>query len=252
MVLGTEIAHNFHLHAYAIPSRTAGMEVLHGNSMTQTVSGLASDSFNVIYISNGNRLTLPEMKEAIGRFNGHPFKVLVNEQEMIKKVRAILKASGLKEAQEEPGMLLEIDSYEPVKVKGDIRKAKSEEDLAYVGKNLSKAGSRADKEISKYFDKASEAILNDFETEFYIYSEKDKPKAVVEVFPSSSETVGIYNLSVEKSHRNKGIGTKLLQYVLNQLKEEEYKYAVLQAEDEALSLYEDIGFRELTRFYKFK
>ncbi|MEJ2004967.1 MAG: GNAT family N-acetyltransferase [Cyclobacteriaceae bacterium] len=252
MVLGTEIAHNFHLHAYAIPSRTSGMEVLHGNSLTQTLTGLASDTFNIVYISNGNRLTLPEMKEVIAKYNGHPFTVWVNEQEMIKKVRAILKASGLTESHEEPGMLLELDAYEPVKIKGEIIKAKSEEDFKYIGKNLSRASSPIDKEVVKYYDLTSDVIINGLETEFYIYKVEGKPAAVVEVFPSSSETVGIYNLSVEKSHRKKGIGTELMQFILNQLKEKEYKYAVLQAEESALKIYENLGFRELTRFYEYQ
>jgi len=251
MVLGTEIAHNFHLHAYAIPSRTESMEVLHGNSLTQTLSGLASDSFNIVYISNGNRLTLPEMKEAIGRYNGHPFTVWVNEQEMIKKVRAILKASGLNESQEEPGMLLELDSYEPVKIKDEIRKAESAEEIKYVGTNLSRLYSPVDKEVRKYYEQTAEVILNGLETEFYVSYAEGKPNGVLEVFPSSSETVGIYNLSVEKAYRNKGVATRLMQYVLNQLKEKEYKYAVLQAEETALTLYEKLGFRELTRFYEY-
>ena len=252
MVLGTEIAHNFHLHAYAIPSRTPDMEVLHDNSLTQTLSGVGSDSFNIIYISNGNRLTLPEMKEAISRYNGHPFTVWVNEQEMIKKVRAILKASGLNEANEEPGMLLELESFEPEEVDAEIRKAENEEALTYIGKNLSKVYSPMDKEVSKFYNKTSEVILNSLETEFYIYYIDGKPVGTVEIFPSSSETVGIYNLSVEKSYRKKGIATGLMKYVLGVLKKNEYKYAVLQAEETALSIYEKLGFRVLTRFYEFQ
>jgi ribosomal protein S18 acetylase RimI-like enzyme len=252
MVLGTEIAHNFHLHAYAIPSRTADMEVLHGNSLTQTLSGVASDSFNIIYISNGNRLTLPEMKEAIARYNGDPFTVWVNEQEMIKKVRAILKASGLNESNEEPGMLLELDSFETEDVDAEIRKAETAEALAYIGKNLSRIYSPIDKEVGKFYTKTSEVILNSLENEFYIYYIDGEPVGVVEVFPSSSETVGIYNLSVEKSHRKKGIASGLLKYVLGKLKENDYKYAVLQAEESALSIYEKLGFRVLTRFYEFQ
>ncbi len=252
MVLGTEIAHNFHLHAYAIPSRMNGMEVIHGNSLTQTLSGLASDTFNIVYISNGNRLTLPEMKETIGKYNGHPYTIWVNEQEMIKKVRAIIKASGLKEVNEEPGMLLELDVYSPVKIKNRIEKATTKEQIEYVGRNLAKSVRPADNEVKKYYNKASEVILNGFETDFYIYYEKDEPVGVVEVFPSSSETVGIYNLSVEKKFRGQGIATRLLQHVLNELKAEDYKYAVLQAEDEAISIYEKIGFRQVTRFYEFR
>jgi ribosomal protein S18 acetylase RimI-like enzyme len=252
MVLGTEIAHNFHLHAYAIPSRTEGMEVVHGNSMTQTLSGLASDSFNIVYISNGNRLTLPEMKEAISRYNGHPFTVWVNEQEMIKKVRAILKAAGLNEVEEEAGMLLELDHFEPVKANGTIKKAKTAEEFKYVGKNLSLVYSPADKEVTKYYDQTANVILNGFETEFYVYYQDDKPIGVMEIFPSSSATVGIYNLSVEKAYRNKGIATHMLQHVLSELKKDDYKYAVLQAGDNALSIYEKIGFRVLTRFHEFR
>ena len=252
MVLGTEIAHNFHLHSYAIPSKVEGMEVIHGNSMTQTISALASDTFNIIYISNGNRLTLPEMKTAINRYNGHPFTVWVNEQEMIKKVRAILKACGLNEVHEQSGLLMELETFNAPQLNGEVRKAKTGEDLEYVGKNLSKASSPADKEVPKYFKKTTEAILNGFETEFYIYQDGDTPMGVVEVFPSSSETVGIYNLSVDKKFRKKGIGTSLMQHVLNTLKKEDYKYAVLQADGQALSLYERIGFRPLTRFHEFQ
>ncbi|MCA6073736.1 GNAT family N-acetyltransferase [Fulvivirga sedimenti] len=252
MVLGTEIAHNFHLHAYAVPSRMNGVEVIHGNSLTQTLSGLASDTFNIVYISNGNRLTLPEMKETLGKYNGHPYTIWVNEQEMIKKVRAIIKATGLKEVSEEPGMLLELDSYSTVKIKDKIEKATTTEQIEYVGRNLAKSVKPVDNEIKKYYNKASEVILNGFETDFYLYYDNNEPVGVIEVFPSSSETVGIYNLSVEKKHRGKGIATRLLQYVLNELKSANYKYAVLQAEDEAISIYERIGFRPVTRFYEFR
>jgi len=71
----------------------------------------------------------------------------------------------------------------------------------------------------------------------------------------SDKTAHIYNISVKKDYQNQGIGSFLLEYLLEELKKDGFNTVVLEVRKsnlKAISLYKKFGFTEekiLSKFY---
>ena len=67
-------------------------------------------------------------------------------------------------------------------------------------------------------------------------------------FKKSLDTADIMNIVVRKNFRNKGIGKKLLDFLLKEAKKENIKVAFLEVNKDnlpALKLYKNLGFKEI-------
>ncbi|WP_129044606.1 GNAT family N-acetyltransferase [Companilactobacillus metriopterae] len=73
--------------------------------------------------------------------------------------------------------------------------------------------------------------------------EDDKAIATARYFPTDDDGVHIQRVAVIKSSRKKGIASLLIEDIIEHTKKENYKYAILGAQDQAQGFYKKLGFK---------
>src|ERR1700742_2417288 len=99
---------NFLYHSIFLQSLTPDMEVVKTEGLSYADSGLSCDTFNIIYITNGN-LQPNELAEAINHFNAKQFEfcIWINEENRTENVMKVMNSFGLQEAGSDPGIILD-------------------------------------------------------------------------------------------------------------------------------------------------
>jgi ribosomal-protein-alanine N-acetyltransferase len=96
--------------------------------------------------------------------------------------------------------------------------------------------------------------LPEYIRKFYVAVKENKIVGYI-VCWLSDKTAHIYNISVKKDYQNQGIGSFLLEYLLEELKKIGFNTVVLEvrkSNSKAISLYKKFGFTEekiLSKFY---
>lgn len=250
-----QINQNFALHTHLLPSLTAGMEVFKRPQLIFADSGLSCDTFNIIYVLTGDGLQLEELREAVAHYRQkeNAFCLWINQHNLTPSVLGYLGELGLSEAGGEPGMCLDLGTYEPKTPEGAIRRVQTLEELQAFAEVTSLNWSPPDVHVLTYYKRVAPSLLSGSGgIELYCYYLEGRAVSVLELFPSDAVTAGLYNLSTLASFRGRGIGTAMMRFALNRLKELGFERAVLQASEDGVDIYKRLGFKELTRFYEFK
>lgn len=252
MKTAEKINSNFLHHSTYLQSLTDGMTVGKEEAFSYSDSGLSCDTFNIIYITDGNKLKL---ENVISHFENksYAFCVWINEENLSEQVKNIFDVLNLREAGNEPGMSLELSSYQPIQPIGQIIKIEDTERLEAFAHIVSLNWNPADLHIKEYYKRVCKTIFNKQHTVAYYGScINDMLVSVIEVFPTDNEVAGLYNLCTLEKYRGKGIATNLMKSCLNHLKQKGYNIATLQAADDGLDIYKKLEFIEQTRFYEYK
>lgn len=229
------------------------MEVVKKDGLSYSDSGLSCDTFNIIYITNGN-LQPNELAGAINHFDEKQFEfcIWINEENRMQNVMDVMNSFSLQQAGSDPGMILDLQSFEAPATNADIRKISTKSELEVYADIISLNWEPADMNVIRYYKSVADAIFNNSHIQYYSYYLDGHPVAAVELFPDNNENAGLYSLCTLANARGKGIGTNLMKYSLNQLKQQGYKTVTLQASDDGLNIYKKLGFVEKTRFYEYK
>jgi len=247
---------NFNLHSLKIPGLTEGMKVIRLTSLTYVDSGLSCDTFNIIHITNGNLLTEKEFSQAVNHFRNKQFAfcIWVGHENLSSRVEAILKNGSVKQQNAEPGMILDLATYEPMPDAplNHIKIAYTKQDVKDFADVVAANWTPPDENVRKYFEMTADHYLNPANRVLLaVYYHEDRPVSVIELFGSGEKDVGFYGLATLAAFRGKGIGSALMKFALNRAKEDGYQYAILQASEDGIRIYEKYGFRTKTQYFEF-
>ena len=95
-----------------------------------------------------------------------------------------------------------------------------------------------------------ENVLNTSYSRVYLYEEEGKVLGFIHV-DSHFEITDLINIIVLKEYQNKGIGNKLLEFVVNNEEYEKIMLEVRESNANAIHLYEKYGFKEIYRRKKY-
>ena len=95
-----------------------------------------------------------------------------------------------------------------------------------------------------------ENVLNTSYSRVYLYEEEGKVLGFIHV-DSHFEIMDLINIVVLKEYQNKGIGNKLLEFVVNNEQYEKIMLEVRESNANAIHLYEKYGFKEIYRRKKY-
>lgn len=248
---------NFNDHASRIPAKTPGMQVLRTSSLTAVNSQLPCDSFNVVHIQNGDNLDVGDVMLAITTYKEQdlPYCIWVNHRNLTASVKNIFEGLKLEIANIEAGMVLELEKYETAQnnLHSNIRVCRDAEQLIDFAKVLAGHWSPPHQAIITYYARTSQTYVeHSSQILMAVYYEDSQPVSVIEMFSSDNETVGLYCLATLKEYRRRGIANALMSFCLNEAKSKGYKYAILQATDEGLNIYKQLGFETKTTYYEYQ
>ncbi len=251
-----DIDDNFYLHSWKIPAQTSGMKVVHLDHLTYVDSGLSCDTFNIIHVRDGAALQESEIDRAIEHFRSRNLEycIWLNSQNLSDGVKKIFDIEAVKKQNEEAGMVLQLDSYDPKKdeLHSNIRIVGSNDELNDYAQVIARNWNPADQNVLTYFERTRDKYLNSKNgIMLLVYYHEGDPVSTVEMFPSDVETIGLYGFATLSSHRGLGIGTSLMTFALNKSKEIGYKRAILQASDDGIGIYRKFGFKELTTYFEY-
>ncbi len=88
-----------------------------------------------------------------------------------------------------------------------------------------------------------ENIKNDY-VHIYVYEEDNKVLGFVQI-ENHFEITDIINIAVDKDYQGKGIGKKLLQYLIDNTEAEKIMLEVKENNIPAIKLYESMGFKQI-------
>lgn len=246
---------NFIRHASLLPSLTGNMEVQRRRHLIFVDCGLSCDTFNIVFITDGQQLPLSELKGAVDHYRQKKFDfcVWVDDRNLTGNARDILPEAGLSEVGNEPGMYLSLEDYKSVDNVGQINKVVDKEQVEYFAQMLATAWSPPDSNVVSYFQRVSETLLTGkHEVALFIYHHDGQPASLIELFPDENKTAGIYNLFTLPDFRGKGIATALMNFSLDHLKKQGFETVILQASEDGLEIYKRLGFKVASRFYEFQ
>lgn len=246
---------NFSLHAKRIPEVNSLMSVYHGSALCYTDSSLSCDTFNIIHIFDGERLSANELDNALSHFisNKKDFCLWVNEENLNDKVKQKLTDHSLSVQNEEIGMSLDLSQYtsiqqamhENIKIVSTVAMV---EDYALV---IAKNWTPTDTNVLKYYKLTAHDYLEHKGIFLLTYYHQQTPVSTVELFATDIETIGLYGFATLEEYRGQGLGSALMTYALNMVKALGYKTAILQATEDGIGIYKRYGFKEHTRYFEF-
>ncbi len=247
------IDENFGSHATSIPDQRKGMRVLRKSGFTVTDSGLSCDTFNIIHI-HSPEISKDEFIQVILSFqnSSKDFCIWVNQENLSKSTESVLHELELSVQNEEVGMVLDLERFTNKEVlhQAGITKVDSKEALIRFAEVLAANWSPPDQNVLEYYNITANNFLNS-DIDLFYYVHNDTPCTTVELFPSNADTAGIYGLATLEDFRGKGIGMKMMSFLLNHAKSSGYKNLILQATEDGIGIYKKLGFEPYTTYFEY-
>lgn len=249
------IDQNFMRHAIEIPQQRAHMNVHQSPNLAMANSGLNCDTFNIIHILDGKKISKVELQAVIDNFLHHhlSFCIWVNNENLTPHLRQIFTDLSMICQGEEVGIMLDLHAYECIEVPKHehITQVKNTSKLKDYARVIASNWRPPDDNILEYYKLTAAQYLSNPEIMLLLYYQENKPVATVEMFPSDGKTMGIYGLATLEDSRGMGIGSALMTKALNEAKRLNYQQVVLQASEDGLGIYKKLGFRPYTKYYEF-
>lgn len=245
---------NFKEHANYLPQYCNIMQVLEGEGLTYVDSGLKVDTFNVIHIHNAEQLTQQSLEKAITFYDNRlrTSCIWMSDALLTDKVKDIFEKLNVEKTGINKGFWADIEQlqsneYEEVQV---VETKQNVIDSAFV---IANNWDPFDINVLHYYNHVHEKIIEKSETIMLSYVVDKVVVGVIELFISVSDdsVAGIYNLSVMKDERKKGIGRKLVEEAINYAKNRNVKTFVTQASEDSESIFRNVGFTEEGKILEF-
>jgi GNAT superfamily N-acetyltransferase len=247
------IDENFGSHATRIPGQMKEMIVSRKGGFTVTDSGLSCDTFNIIHI-HSPEISKDDFMEIVFSFQNSQkdFCIWVSKENLSKATESVLNELELSVQNEEVGMVLDLERFTNKEVldQAGITKVDSKEALIRFAEVLAANWSPPDQNVLEYYNITANNFLNS-DIDLFYYVHNDTPCTTVELFPSNADTAGIYGLATLEDFRGKGIGMKMMSFLLNHAKSSGYKNLILQATEDGIGIYKKLGFEPYTTYFEY-
>ncbi|GJM60628.1 hypothetical protein [Persicobacter diffluens] len=108
-----KIIENFGHHSRFIATKNNQMEVLEQNGFTAVYSGLDCDTFNVLHISQGDQVKIPQLRQAIEHYHSlqQAFCIWITKEHLTTAIESLFKQLGIKVQNSETGMVLQLSEF---------------------------------------------------------------------------------------------------------------------------------------------
>lgn len=246
---------NFNRHIKRTPRQIAGMRVVESGHLTYVDSGLSCDTFNIIHLTDGRRVTESELANAIQHFQDQQRDhCLWVNREQLGWVEAVLARLALTRQAEEVGMVLGLDQYvnSPNPLHEHVRVVRTRNALRAYARVIAENWEPPDQNVLAYYDRTADQYLKkDNGFVLLLYYQEGVPAATLELCFSDPAVVGLYGLATRAAFRRQGIGAAMLTYGLNLAKERGCRHAVLQASEDGIGIYREYGFEAHTVYYEY-
>lgn len=251
-----KIQQNFTEHALLIPGETKGMRVFRQPHLCYADAGLSCDTFNIIHIIHGEGLLLEEIRDALMYYKERnlAYCIWISEENLTEQVLDYCKTLQLERKNAEPGMVMDLSLYQPVlrENHSQIVVASDAYTIADFAEVIAANWTPPDHHVRLYYERTAGTYLAAANrVELLVYYEDGKPVATVEILATDADTVGLYALATNALYRGKGIGSSLMYFALNRVKEKGYRHVILQASEEGIGIYRKLGFEEHTVYYEY-
>jgi GNAT superfamily N-acetyltransferase len=243
---------------------TPGMRVIASEECVVSDSGLPTDTFNTVLVRTvSTAVRQGSLRSALDHFRSRslPYAVWVGpgagsgDSDL-----GALAGLGLREAEQEPGLALDLSRWEPEpgRPRGpepfEVRLVTDRnglDDFARVLASGVEPGS-PDVQVIEFFRRAGGAFLApDAPTTLLVGYCGNTPVGTCELFMADG-TAGLYNVATLPSYQRRGIATAILGAALAEAVRQGCDLAGLQASSEGLPVYHRMGFRECGLFRVFQ
>jgi GrpB-like predicted nucleotidyltransferase (UPF0157 family)/GNAT superfamily N-acetyltransferase len=215
-------------------------------------SGLMDDTFNyVLEVDFSKDDASKKIQEVMQCFSADklPFSWWISPYDQPDDLAARLEHAGLINAENNVGMYIDLDNWQPSVNKNNLKIIKVADkqglnDFANILVNNQTA-------FDQYYEWVAEIYTLDDPIEFYVGYINDQPVTRGQLV-YFAQVAGIHNISTAIDERSKGYGSAMEQFLLQRAKKQGFHIAVLQASEEGLFLYLKQGFKECCVFKEFK
>lgn len=230
---------------------TERIQVTRSADYVRVDCGLPSDTFNNVVLLK--RQLQPSdtamVEEAVHYFRKkkYPMALWLWEDEQ-SDTHAILRESGLQAAEMNVAMFAELETLHPdlhMPPHFQIIQVTSMADAERFGCALASLFGASEEavHVRTYYEQISSVLLRQDVMQCYI-GVVDNEVVSTGTLVRSKESMGIYDIATKQPYRGKGFGSAMFHHLIACAKQQEAKYAVLQASPDGLSIYQRAGFVE--------
>ncbi|AZQ65066.1 GNAT family N-acetyltransferase [Flammeovirga pectinis] len=247
---------NFKLHAVALPKECNLMQVFSTDNINYIDSGLEADTFNVIHLEKTDSISKNELEKILNFYENRLRKVCIwiESSKLNTKTEHIFSQLSIGESGINKGMYSsQLDKIRDVEDCFNIYQVDNKQDIIDHAFVIANNWDPFDINILHYYDRTSTIILTNKNNLLFNYKEDNVIVGVIELFieKENPKNAGIYNLSVMKENRRKGIGSKLIQHAMKVAHQKGVELLLLQASDYSANLFLKEGFKVQGEFIEF-
>lgn len=216
---------------------------------------IPTDTFNTLlpkasHIKNGG-----EIRQVMDDFysKGYPISTWIDTQYLSADWKQLMQEYNLNVSEYNVMMKLEntTDVAQSVSHQLNIQPVNNSEALlAYIEVFLGLFEGTSEKEVlESYFEKFSQKRLGSEVQMFVGYAEGFA--VTTSLLIESKDSYGIYDVMTKETHRGRGYGSEMFQFLLGQTKDKQ-KPVVLQASDDGINIYKRFGFTNIGKMAVFE
>ena len=251
-----QIDKNFNLHASKVADQHPGMRVHRSDNLTYVDSGLSCDTFNIIHITDGDKLLFTDLEKALMYFKERKLEycIWVSQENLQTTTKEYLQSLSVAKQNEEVGMILDLETYLPVQEEENqkVKLVTNKNLLSEYAQVIAKNWTPPDQNVLNYYELTAEQYLDrNNQISLLTYYHEGKAVSTVELFPTDNEIIGLYGFATLESYRGLGIGSSLMRFSLNLAKKMAYEKVILHASKDGIGIYRRYGFKEQTGYYEY-
>lgn len=244
---------NLNVHMTHFAQYLNQVELIRVPGFTLVNSGLADDTFNYVLEADFSQAQAHvKISEITDYFVQRrvPFSWWLSPYDKPENLAELLESQNYHNTENNVAMYLDLDNWN-VCVQSipelEIVQAKDEKTLQDFVSVLT----NDEAAFKQYFSWIAQVLTEEDPVEYYVGYVKGKPvvRGLICYFAS---VAGLHGLSTAADERKKGYGTAMQQFRLQRAKTLGYHVAVLQASQQAYSLYKKLGYKECGMVREFK
>jgi len=218
-------------------------------------SDVKDDTFN--YVFDSKFVESNTIAEILQHFETKklPFAWWIGPLDTPLTLKLQLEQFGLKQTEENIGMILNVEKYcVPSRFgKIDIQRVQNHNQLQDWCNILIQIGV-SDRLYSDIYSKLPKEVFSLKDVEYYIgyyYTDSSIIPVCTGMFVNSANVAGIYFIATLQEYRRQGFASSIMNYLIQRAKELNLKKVTLTASPEGKLVYEPLGFRSICSYFEY-